>query len=387
MAVIYTDITKQKTIEKVVHRHQRFLKRILRTINDGILIYDLDYRVLFINKAAKNMLGEVPVGRKVTQKLLKTFVDIKSGEVFPKEKLPYFQVLRTGRPIMGVEFGILKEDGGQITVSVSSIPWLDKEGQLEGVVSVLNDITIEKEADYQREQIVGIVGHEMKNPLASIKLLAQMVKKKMDEQGQKGISEYASKIDEKVDTLVKIINNLSEATRIRLGKIDIQWELIEVDVFIKEMVEEMQPIMGTHRLIIKGKTGARTLADRERLKQVMVNLVGNAVKYSPGKDQVLIKLKRRNGSFVIEVVDYGVGVNSKEVKKIFDLYYSKQQKGVVMGTGIGLYVVKGIILAHGGKIEVESEVGRGSCFRVIIPIVEGGLQKRIKKVVDNGLVS
>ncbi len=225
------------------------------------------------------------------------------------------------------------------------------------------DVTERKMLEQQKDDFMGIVSHELKTPVTSMKGYIQMLEEEFSRKGETESAHHLSKVDIQIDKLSNLINDLLDVTKIEAGKMEFNYEEFDLAQLVDEVVSSMQFIAARHRLIRTGASKCRVLGDRNRLEQVIINLISNATKYSPKADKVVINTSIEGGNVTVSVQDFGTGISSTELNRIFDRFYrvnNLQYKSG--GLGLGLYISAEIIKRQGGKIWVESELGRGSVF-------------------------
>src|SRR5581483_7036989 len=174
-----------------------------------------------------------------------------------------------------------------------------------------------------------------------------------------------------LDKLTGLINELLDISRMQSGKLLMRTELVDLDSLILETVETVQATTSTHQLSIEGRTGVQVLGDRERLGQVFINLLTNAIKYSPEETQVIVRLFLEDERYVrVGVQDFGIGIDPAHHEKIFERFYqvTDPEEKTYPGLGIGLYISSEILARHEGRMWVESRKGQGSTFFVALPL-------------------
>jgi signal transduction histidine kinase len=181
-------------------------------------------------------------------------------------------------------------------------------------------------------------------------------------------------MDAQLNKLTKLITDLLDLSRMQAGVLAFQRERFNLDSLIDEIVENVQAATTTHTIIVEGRTGAYIVGDKDRLGQVFINLLTNAVKYSPHADKVMVRLFREQNQAIVSVQDFGIGIDAAYHQKIFERFYqvSDPEERTYPGLGIGLYLSKEILDRHAGRITVKSRKGEGSTFCVALPILQEG---------------
>ena len=243
---------------------------------------------------------------------------------------------------------------------------------LFGAVMMARDISRESETNLLKTEFVNNISHELKTPLTLIRLYGETLQRKenLTNEERKECYEIITKESERLSHL---INNVLDFSRIEMGRKEFDLERGYLQDVVTETMESYRYHLEKKGFSIHSEIAAdipEMSFDGEAIASVLVNLLGNAMKFSPGKKDVTVKLFRDNGNAVMQVADKGIGISQKEIPKIFERFYQSENKGITeaKGSGLGLTLVKHIVEAHNGKIEVESEVGKGSRFTVRLPV-------------------
>ena len=228
-----------------------------------------------------------------------------------------------------------------------------------------------KELDELKSQFLSNVSHELRTPLASIKGYADNlldgVVGELDEKQRK----YMERISVNCDRLVRMITDLLTLSRIEAGKIEFKPTKVSLYSLISEVVFEFSPIAGKKAVSLTSDCPSNVIlfADGDKLREIIINLLDNAIKYTPSSGKVLIYVQDKEKDVDIAVEDTGIGISSEEIDKVFDRFHQVQHKEGSNGVGIGLSIVKSLVELHNGRISVQSEIGKGSQFTVTLPKV------------------
>jgi signal transduction histidine kinase len=217
-----------------------------------------------------------------------------------------------------------------------------------------------------------MASHELKTPVTSLQGFTNVLQRRLTQQGDAQTLHYLSRMDFQLDKLTKIINDLLDISKMQAGQLSFQREPFELDALILETVEDVQAATISHQLQIEGKTGVQILGDKDRLEQVFINLITNAVKYSPKSDKVLVSLSRTREEAIVCVKDFGIGIDESHHLKIFERFYqvTDPEEKTYPGLGMGLYISNEIVDRHQGRMWVESSKGEGAIFYVALPILQ-----------------
>ncbi|HTE02333.1 MAG TPA: CheR family methyltransferase [Mucilaginibacter sp.] len=287
---------------------------------------------------------------------------------------------------------LLDRDSGEYDAEYRTIPvegrskWLkskgrvyfDENGEAIRFIGTLLDITFQKLIDEatrelltRKDEFISIASHELRTPITSLKVLLQMLERTTSKNEEmKPATGMVTKAIKQVNKLIELIKDLMDVTNIQSGKLDLKKTTFDLDELIKECCEEFQMQSPKHQLIVEGDNNLIITADRNRLEQVLINLISNAVKYSPDAEKVIIKVEKIAEGVKIAITDFGIGIPKNKLPLIFDRFYRVDEKSQrYAGLGLGLYISAEIIRRHNGHINIESEEGEGSTFWFVIPIV------------------
>lgn len=226
-----------------------------------------------------------------------------------------------------------------------------------------------QQAVTSRDEFISIASHEIKTPLTSIKGFVQLIRRRVKAVDAPRVHEYVDKIESQVSRLTKLITDLLDVTRIESGKLIYSFEELDLVEIVDDVCEVCQAANPSHRIINEFHAPVLVVGDKERLTQVLMNLITNAIKYSPTADQVIVTITESVNQVMVSVQDFGAGISEEAQLKIFQRYYRVQtnELDTLPSLGLGLYLSAEIIKAHRGEIQVESEVGKGSVFSFTLP--------------------
>lgn len=224
----------------------------------------------------------------------------------------------------------------------------------------------EIEIEKLKDEFVATASHEIKTPITSIKAYAKLLEKEFTQKQDSRTRELTSGIDRQADKLTRFAEELLDVSRIESGEFVLQMTKIDLSALLKKTVAEFQNTVQSHRII--ERLGAKKIVygNQNRLEQVALNLLTNAVKYSPQANKVIVKLTAKNGQAIVSVQDFGPGIPKKDLTKVFGRFYRVADRSIgkqtVSGIGLGLYISSEIIKQHKGKIWAESHLGNGATF-------------------------
>ena len=229
---------------------------------------------------------------------------------------------------------------------------------------VKKDIAERIVADKKKDEFISIASHELKTPVTSLKAYTQILQSTFDDEKNEQAVEMLSKMDKQIDKLTTLIVDLLDVTKIDKGELIFEMEKFDFNEVVKEITEEMQRTTKTHKIILKLNPCDPIKADRNRIGQVIVNFISNAIKYSPRGDKIIIETFCEDNKVKLSVQDDGIGIPEEEHKNIFRRFFrvSGKDNYTFPGMGLGLYISSEIIKRHDGRIFFESDEGKGSTF-------------------------
>lgn len=266
--------------------------------------------------------------------------------MFDREKNEYIWYLTTGTPFF-------------------------KDGEFCKWIGTSTDINEFKNLVKQKDTFLGIASHELKTPLTSLKLYAQVLERMLRKTGDEKNADFAKKMDLQVVKLTSLIGDLLDVTKINSGKIHLNQSSFDFEKVVLETAEELQ-MSTTHKIEIYTEKGGTVFADRERIGQVITNLIANAIKYSPDADRIIVETQHQENEVIFTVKDFGIGMPEDKKDRVFEQYYrvSGDEESTFPGLGLGLYIAAQIVERSGGKIWVNSILGKGSTFSFSLPLVQ-----------------
>jgi len=232
------------------------------------------------------------------------------------------------------------------------------------------DISERKELDKRKDDLISMASHELKTPVTSLKGFINLLERRLITQGNQQDLYYVTRINAQVNKLTKLINDLLDLSRMQTGKLAYREEHFEMNTLVHEIMENIQGTTQTHHLLIEEQTQAETVGDRDRIGQVVTNLLNNAIKYSPQASTILIRIAKDQNNILVGIQDFGIGIAKEHQHKIFERFYqvTDPEEKTYPGLGIGLYTSYEIIKRHGGQIWVDSQKGHGSTFHFTLPL-------------------
>ncbi|HEV8339654.1 MAG TPA: ATP-binding protein [bacterium] len=335
------------------------LEAILTGMVDAVVALDHEGRVMMINRAAEEFLG---VRRE-------TVIGFPAAEVLPAAFWAVVQEAIAQRRVVAAE---LPAAEGEALVEIRCAP-IGGNGDDGGIVAVLRDVTELRRTERLRRELTANVSHELRTPLTSIKGFAETLL-------SGAIADPASSrhfleiIDAEADRLVKLVDDLMDLSRWESRGASLELAPVDLPALIAETMAHLRPLAGARHLTVASGDGrAVVLGDRDRLAQVLTNLIDNAIKFTGERGNVEVGWAEADGSVVITVRDDGRGIPAQDVPHVFDRFYKAgRTRSGSGGSGLGLAISRHIVQAHGGQIGVRSSEGIGTTLTVTLPKAENG---------------
>jgi PAS domain S-box-containing protein len=359
------EIAERKVVEKALRLSEIRYRRLFEAARDGVLILDPETRkILDANPFMEDLLGyprEELIGKELFEIGFlkdKPATQAMFRELQAQNCIRYEESLetKTGRP-----------------QEIEVVANLYDEGEKSIIQCNIRDIAERKEIERRKDDFISIASHELKTPVTSLKGFAQVLQRRLKRQDDEESLRFLAIMDKQLNKLTKLINDLLDISKMRQGKLDYREEPFDLDALSQEIVENLQAGTSTHQLLIEGRTEAQVYGDRDRIGQVLINLLTNAIKYSPKADTVIVRVSKDHENAIVSVQDFGIGIAAAHHKQIFERFYqvTDPEEKTYPGLGMGLYICAEIIERHHGRIWVESRKDQGSTFSFTLPLREG----------------
>ena len=397
VVLVFRDITEKKLAEEETSRQKDLLQLILGSVTDGVVVADTNGKFLLFNAAAERFVG-IGATDATPDKWSQQYGSFLPDGVtlFPPNELPLVRAMR-GESLDGVELFIRNANvpEGRL-LSIAGRPLRGEDGALKGGVVVLHDITLQKRAQEAllqakeeaertskfKDQFLSTMSHELRTPLNAVlgfsDLLADPRYGPLNEKQRR----YIDHIHTGGKHLLSLISDILDLSKIEAGRMELAMESITVDASFAEVLSVIQPLADkkSHVLSTSVEAGLAVRADATRFKQVLMNLLGNAIKFTPHGGRIELAAHLDGGSIRIEVRDNGPGIPPEEERRIFEAFYRLRESGKkTEGTGLGLAITQRLVELHGSELSLKSQVGLGSCFYFSLPAVTAALEPLTRK--------
>ncbi|EAD4267127.1 PAS domain-containing protein [Listeria monocytogenes] len=342
-----------------IKQNEQRLNAIVQNLVSGVMLINVDKQVIMTNRTMYQILGETEITGKPFYEVIKSFAlsqliegTFETKTIQQKEIILYFP--------------------REMILDASVSPILGENGEITGIILLLHDITQIRHLENVRSEFVTNVSHELKTPVTALKGFAEtLLDGAMYDEVL--LKKFLTIIKEESDRLHRLIMDILALSRIEQNPVAENVELVDVDEVIEQSARTIFE-MATEkniRVTIPEKTSASVMieTDRDKLQQIIINLLSNAINYTPVDGKVEVKLIEQEAEVIIEVTDNGIGIPAKDIDRVFERFYrvDKARSRHSGGTGLGLSIVKHLVENCGGRIEVESQEEVGSTFRVTLP--------------------
>lgn len=292
------------------------------------------------------------------------------GNLLSSEQLPGRRALAGERNVQAIVRYENIATGQTHWSLVKAEPIFDEYGQVQLAVNVFTDITERYVLEQRKDEFIRMASHELKTPITALKGFTNLLQRRIARQGDESSLSFLAKIDVQLNKLTKLISDLLDVSKIQVGKLEYREEDFDLDVLVQETIEIMQGMTKVHQLQFEGQENIRVFGDRDRIGQVLINLLTNAMKYSPQADKVIVRVSANQEHAVLSVQDFGIGIVESYQARIFERFYQVMgpEEKTYPGLGIGLFISHEIVMRHHGQIWLESQKGQGSTFYVSLPL-------------------
>jgi PAS domain S-box-containing protein len=357
------DITEEKNYQQQLKEREEKFRLLADSMPQHIWTADTAGNLNYFNQSVYDYSGLTP-----EQINTDGWIQIVHPEDREKNITEWLNSVSTGKDFL-FEHRFRRYDGEYRWQLSRAIPQRDAAGNIQMWVGTSTDIQEIKEQDQQKDFFISMASHELKTPITSIKGYVQLLQSSYAKSDDGFLKKSLAVIDKQVLTLTTLISDLLDVSKIKSGSLVLNKQEFEISIMMQEVVAHIQHINPDYSIHISD-TGALVYADRERIGQVLINFLTNAVKYSPNSKEIIVKNFIEDDHVVVSVHDSGIGINKANQEKIFERFYRVEGKDekTYPGFGIGLFICAQIIERHQGKIGVTSEPGKGSVFYFSIPL-------------------
>lgn len=348
----------------------KILERAVQSARNGIVITDPrlpDNPIVYANPAFSEMTGysEAEIVGHNCRFLQGT--DCNQGELVDMRA-----AISEGRSIITV-LRNYRKDGSMFWNELSISPVHDEEGNVINFIGVQNDITARKEADRRVSEFYSMVSHELRTPLSSVRASLGLIDEGSAGDIPSGARRLVTIALQNAERLLKLVDDILDFKKMETGNLDLNAAIVEPDAIITSVISSLSQLAANAdiRLVKQINTRKALCADPDRVSQVLINLIANAIKFSPKRSTIIVAVNDMNKSMRFAITDEGPGIAERDKEKLFRKFQQLDSSDTrpKPGSGLGLAISKTIVELHGGTIGVDSVVGTGSTFWFILPLV------------------
>ncbi len=382
LALVYValsrDLARRRDMFVALRASEERFRLLINSVTDyAIFMLDADGRVVSWNPGARRLKG------------------YEASDVIGRDFSMFYRPedITAGRPVQNLEAARrdgryedeswrVRKDGSQFWASVTLSAVRDERGTLRGFAKVTRDLTHRKQEEETRLQLaqaaeavrlrdafLSVAAHELRTPLTPLSLLLQRLDRDLKSKGEPA-SHAVDRAMRQVHRLERLITDMLDVSRLREGRLQLSEDILDLTRVVSSVIEDFRELSPRHQLTLHAPGPVMVSGDALRLEQVMVNLLQNALKYSPQGGQVNVALSTEGGLARVTIVDHGIGIPADEQSHVFDRFFRARnaETSHFGGLGLGLWLSREIVLRHGGRFEVTSQLGEGSSFSFLVPL-------------------
>jgi two-component system phosphate regulon sensor histidine kinase PhoR len=332
------------------------LQTVLANMTDGIVMTDAEGKIILANQAAESLFN-FRADEATARSVIEVVRDHEADELL---KL----CLRTHQ-IQSIHFDSIIS---RRFLRAIAVPIADND--IRGAVILFQDLTELRNLQTMRRELVGNISHELRTPLAGIKAMVETLREGAIEDPAAAM-DFLVRIESDVDRLTQTVSELTELSRIESGKAELRLEPLNLNAVIQDIIQQLSPLAGRQQVAITTNLAPdlpEVRADQDRMRQTIINLVHNAIKFNKPGGRVVLSTRLDKDAVTLEVTDTGIGISPEELPHVFERFYKADKARSHGGSGLGLAIAKHTIQAHGGKIWAQSTEGQGSSFSFSLPL-------------------
>ncbi len=355
---------EQQELKKALADSEHLLRNITTAAPTGLWMSDEKGSLTYVNQTWVDWIG-LSYESQLGFGWLHSILDQDRERVMQK-----FLRATLLKQLVEVDFRIVHVDGTIHWCEATGRPQYDKNEIFTGYIGSCVDITDQKRLQQQKDDFIGIASHELKTPVTSIKAYTQILERMLIKKGDDKGAAMINKMDLQINRLTILIGDLLDVTKINSGKLQFNDRNFEFNELVSEIVEDLQRTTEHHQLIENLENIGIVYGDKERIGQVITNLISNAIKYSPDGKEIIIYTRLTDHEVILCVEDFGVGIAEDKLSRVFEQFYrvSGNMQHTFPGLGLGLYISAEIIKREHGRIWVNSTPGSGSKFCFALPM-------------------
>lgn len=343
-----------------------YAEAIVNTVREPLVVLNKDLQVITANRSFYQTFNLLP------EKLEnRPFYELGKGELnIPKFRKLLLKVLNKGTSFDNFEIEYNVPKIGKRILLLNARKFYRQINNTQTILLAIEDVTKIRNFEKQKDEFASIIMHELKGPVSTISGYLQLLQANLSKQQNKKLLGYTDEMHEQVVRLTSLINGLLNSSKIRAVGFDYQFDVFNINELIINTINDIQKVTKTHSITQEGRIVRYVRGDKNRIAQVLMNLLINAIRYSPNASKIIVRTSFKAGKVIINVEDFGIGISKLNQKKVFERFFrlTDSNKETFYGVGLGLDISSQIVHHHKGKIWVESTQGKGSSFNFSLPI-------------------
>ncbi|HKG05768.1 MAG TPA: ATP-binding protein [Pedobacter sp.] len=362
-------IQQKILIEKELRNNQEQLTRILETMAEGVVIVNFDGSVSYANPMAKKILG-----LNEEQSIINLYDDPSwtnvtlEGSPLPREEHPVYIALNNGLPVYDQEIGIQPPQEERFYISINAAPVRNENDDIIAGIATFMDVTHRRKITQQKDEFISVASHELKTPITSLKASLQLLRRLNTGVNSELFHKLMDQSAKSMNRVSVLIEDLLNASKFAGGQLHLNKVPVNLHDLISGCCEEIR-LEDQYQIRIKGDKTLEVNADPNKIDQVLINFINNAIKYAYESFEIVVFIGIKDGMAIVSVSDKGPGIKPEELPHLFERFYRVDNTGrQYSGLGLGLYISSEIVKKHHGKIGVDSEVDKGSTFWFTLPL-------------------
>lgn len=364
--MIITRLREQAVAEQLVVQ-LAFIQALTHSLSEGVYALDIAERVSYVNHSAERMLGwmEGDLLGKHARDVVP--VRVHATNIGVEATTPFAEVIRTGLAYRDDDALLTQRHGATMTVSYTMAP-ICSAGAIIGAVAVMHDVSALRRLQQTREEYLTLMSHDLRSPLTTILGTAELLQRRLRKHGLTREVTQTETIIASSHRIDHMIQDVLDQSALEVGIALTERSPIDLVPVMHTMIAQLPTAIDRKRIHLETVERLLMVGDVHQIERVLVNLLSNALKYSPPNRTVEVRLSSDDQRVLVAVRDYGVGIHAEDIPQLFAKHYRARTAGDTKGTGLGLYSSQLIVAAHYGRLWVDSTVGVGSTFNVAFPV-------------------
>lgn len=359
---IARDITKAKVEEERLRESEKNLKELANAMPQLVWIHDARGNMAYFNDRVEEYVANMETGL--------NWKELVHPEDFPSTQDEWNKAILQGA-IFVKEHRLRMADHDFRWHLTRVIPYYNDQGGITKWIGTSTDVDEMKMMALRKDDFLSVASHELRTPITSIKAYSQLLGETYRNSNDDFLRNALSKLEVQSNKMTKLVTDFLKLSKIESGKLQLNPEKFWINDLVKEIAAEIQFVSVNHKIVVHETDRVQVQADRERISQVVANFLNNAIKYSPGTNEVEVEIRVVDNAVKVSVKDKGIGIRAEDHQKIFERFYRVKSNSIPFsGFGIGLYISAEIVRRHAGQIGVESEAGKGSTFYFTLSVAE-----------------